>query len=125
MEIYAHRGVSAHAPENTLAAMRLALELPVAGIEVDLTSEGQGITVDWYRGRPIGRLFLGQWIDEPGDGGKDHRHPHQDRSEDLQHEVSTKKGSIPDDAAPSRVAASSRWITRCLVVAGPRCTAYG
>lgn len=36
MEIYAHRGVSAHAPENTLAAMRLALELPVTGIEVDL-----------------------------------------------------------------------------------------
>jgi hypothetical protein len=42
----------------------------LAGIEVDLTSEGQGITVDWYRGRPIGRLFLGQWIDEPGDGGR-------------------------------------------------------
>lgn len=37
---------------------------------VDLTSEAQGITIDWYRGRPIGRLFLAQWLDEPADGGR-------------------------------------------------------
>jgi hypothetical protein len=40
------------------------------GVDVDLTSEGQGITIDWYRGRPIGRLFIGQWIDDPSDGGR-------------------------------------------------------
>lgn len=36
MDVFAHRGASAQAPENTLAAIELALQLPVAGIEVDL-----------------------------------------------------------------------------------------
>lgn len=36
MDVFAHRGASAHAPENTLAAIELALALPVTGIEVDL-----------------------------------------------------------------------------------------
>lgn len=40
------------------------------GIDVDLTSEGQGITIDWYRGRPIGRLFIAQWIADPADAGR-------------------------------------------------------
>jgi glycerophosphoryl diester phosphodiesterase len=33
--IFAHRGASAHAPENTLAAFRLALESQADGIELD------------------------------------------------------------------------------------------
>ena len=40
------------------------------GIDVDLSSEGQGITIAWYRGRPIGRLFIAQWLEDPADGGK-------------------------------------------------------
>jgi len=34
--IFAHRGASAHAPENTLAAFRFALELQADGIELDV-----------------------------------------------------------------------------------------
>lgn len=36
MKIIAHRGASARAPENTLAAVRLAAELGAAGVEVDV-----------------------------------------------------------------------------------------
>ncbi|ALE07006.1 hypothetical protein AL755_18640 [Arthrobacter sp. ERGS1:01] len=36
MRIYAHRGVSAHLPENTLAAFSKALELGIDGIELDV-----------------------------------------------------------------------------------------
>lgn len=40
------------------------------GVDVDLESEADGITVDWYRGRPVGRLLVGQWVDEPAAGGR-------------------------------------------------------
>ena len=36
MRIYAHRGVSAHLPENTLAAFSRAIDLGVDGIELDV-----------------------------------------------------------------------------------------
>ncbi len=37
MKIYAHRGASAYAPENTLAAIKMALfEMPCQGIEIDV-----------------------------------------------------------------------------------------
>lgn len=41
--IFAHRGASAHAPENTLAAFQLALRQGADGIELDaqLTADGQ------------------------------------------------------------------------------------
>lgn len=41
--VFAHRGASAHTPENTLAAFQLALEHGADGIEFDvkLTSDGQ------------------------------------------------------------------------------------
>jgi glycerophosphoryl diester phosphodiesterase len=43
MKIIAHRGASARAPENTLAAVRLAVELDADGVEVDVrvTRDGQ------------------------------------------------------------------------------------
>jgi len=43
--IFAHRGASAHAPENTIAAFELALTQQADGIELDvkLTSDGQAI----------------------------------------------------------------------------------
>lgn len=45
MHIYAHRGVSAHHPENTLAAFAAALELGVEGIELDVHLSGDGVPV--------------------------------------------------------------------------------
>lgn len=41
--IYAHRGASAYAPENTMEAFRLALEMGADGIELDvhLTKDGE------------------------------------------------------------------------------------
>jgi len=41
-----------------------------AGGEVPLESEAEGITLEWYRGRPLGRLLIGQWQAEPADGGR-------------------------------------------------------
>ena len=36
MKLFAHRGVSAHAPENSLIAMQMALDLNADGIELDV-----------------------------------------------------------------------------------------
>ena len=45
--IFAHRGASAHAPENTLAAFELAVEQNADGIELDvkLSSDGQVVVI--------------------------------------------------------------------------------
>lgn len=45
--IYAHRGASAHAPENTLAAFQLALEHGADGVELDakLSADGQVVVI--------------------------------------------------------------------------------
>jgi glycerophosphoryl diester phosphodiesterase len=45
--IFAHRGASAHAPENTLAAFQLALEQNADGIELDvkLAADGQVVVI--------------------------------------------------------------------------------
>jgi glycerophosphoryl diester phosphodiesterase len=45
--VIGHRGASAHAPENTLAAFRLALEHGADGIELDamLTADGQVVVI--------------------------------------------------------------------------------
>ena len=45
MQVWAHRGVSAHAPENTLPAFAAALELPVEGIELDVHLTADGVAV--------------------------------------------------------------------------------
>lgn len=45
MLIYAHRGASAAEPENTLAAFRLALELGVDGVELDVWATRDGVPV--------------------------------------------------------------------------------
>ena len=42
-KVYAHRGASAEFPENTLAAFRRALELGVAGIELDVHLSRDGV----------------------------------------------------------------------------------
>ena len=45
--IFAHRGASAHAPENTLAAFELALAQNADAIELDvkLSADGQAIVI--------------------------------------------------------------------------------
>ena len=45
--IFAHRGASAHAPENTLAAFELALAQNADGIELDvkLTADGHVVVI--------------------------------------------------------------------------------
>ncbi len=43
MKIVAHRGASARAPENTLAAVRLAAELAADGVEVDVRVTRDGL----------------------------------------------------------------------------------
>lgn len=45
--ILAHRGASAHAPENTLAAFELALELGAHGVELDakLSADGEVVVI--------------------------------------------------------------------------------
>ncbi|MGI8915585.1 MAG: glycerophosphodiester phosphodiesterase [Chloroflexota bacterium] len=43
--IYAHRGASGYAPENTLAAFDRALEMPIDGIETDIRATLDGILV--------------------------------------------------------------------------------
>jgi len=32
----------------------------------EIQSGPDGISLDWYRGRPIGRLLVAQWVEEPG-----------------------------------------------------------
>jgi glycerophosphoryl diester phosphodiesterase len=70
---FAHRGASAHAPENTLEAFRLALKLGATGLESDvwLTADGvpvldhDGIVWKGPRRRPIAaleRAELPEWI---------------------------------------------------------------
>lgn len=47
MDIFAHRGVSKHYPENTGAAFYAALKLPIAGIELDVhvTADGELVVI--------------------------------------------------------------------------------
>ena len=44
-KIYAHRGASEHAPENTMAAFQLAMDLHADGIELDAMLSGDGDVV--------------------------------------------------------------------------------
>lgn len=37
---------------------------------VRLETEPAGISLRWYRGRPLGRLLVAQWVDEPPGGGR-------------------------------------------------------
>jgi len=37
---------------------------------VQLETEAEGISLRWYRGRPLGRLLVAQWVEQPEDGGR-------------------------------------------------------
>ncbi len=47
LDLFAHRGVSAHYPENTKAAFYAAFKLPIAGIELDVhvTADGEVVVI--------------------------------------------------------------------------------
>lgn len=79
--IFAHRGMSGHAPENTMAAFRMAVELGCKAIELDvqLTADGEVVichdeTVDrttngtgllhTYSLSELQKLDAGRWFDE-------------------------------------------------------------
>ena len=35
-----------------------------------LETEANGVSLRWYRGRPLGRLLVAQWVENPDDGGR-------------------------------------------------------
>ena len=37
---------------------------------VRLETEPDGVSLRWYRGRPLGRLLVAQWAAQPDDGGR-------------------------------------------------------
>jgi glycerophosphoryl diester phosphodiesterase len=57
---FAHRGASAHAPENTLRAFRLALAMRATGIETDVWLTADGVPVLHHGGR-LRRRPIGAW----------------------------------------------------------------
>lgn len=79
--LFAHRGLSSEAPENTMAAFRLARDYGVAGIELDIhltkdgkivvihdgstarTSPGSALTVEESAYGELAALDVGSWRD--------------------------------------------------------------
>ena len=45
MKVWAHRGASAYAPENTMEAFKLAVEMNTDGIETDVHMTKDGVLV--------------------------------------------------------------------------------
>ena len=43
--VIAHRGVSAHAPENTLAAFQMAIDVGADGVELDVRLSKDGVPI--------------------------------------------------------------------------------
>ena len=52
---YAHRGASEQAPENTMAAFRLGLEMGAYGIETDIQRTADGVLV-LFPDKPLTRI---------------------------------------------------------------------
>lgn len=38
--------------------------------EIRVETEPAGLSLRWYRGRPLGRLLVAQWVEKPADGGR-------------------------------------------------------
>jgi len=43
---------------------------PPPAAPVRLETEAEGISLRWYRGRPLGRLLLAEWVERPEGGGR-------------------------------------------------------
>jgi hypothetical protein len=48
----------------------LAADAAAGREEVRIETEPAGISLEWYRGRPLGRLLMAQWVERPADGGR-------------------------------------------------------
>lgn len=48
----------------------LPADARAGGDEVRLETEPAGVSLRWYRGRPLGRLLVAQWVERPADGGR-------------------------------------------------------
>lgn len=85
MEFIAHRGASAHAPENTLASFKKALDLAVAAIELDIALSrdeklvvihdpdlervaGKRGRVEDFTARELKETDVGSWFDKKYSG---------------------------------------------------------
>lgn len=69
--VFAHRGLSSVAPENTMAAFRLARDKGIAGVELDvhLTSDGRlAVIHDHFTGRTAGAEGLAPGPEAKGRG---------------------------------------------------------
>jgi glycerophosphoryl diester phosphodiesterase len=60
MQVFAHRGASAEAPENSLLAIRKALMLNVDGIEIDIQQVGNQLVV--FHDRQVDRNTSGKGL---------------------------------------------------------------
>ena len=38
--------------------------------DTTIETEANGLSLDWYRGRPLGRLLAAQWVESPADSGR-------------------------------------------------------
>ena len=59
-QIWAHRGASAYAPENTLEAFQLALDMGADGIELDIQLSADGELMVRCTTTPSTALLPGQ-----------------------------------------------------------------
>jgi len=75
MKIFAHRGASGYAPENTLTAIKKAIEMKADGIEIDIqhwkvdrTTTGRGfvyeLDFDYIRSLDAGQWYTKDFIGE-------------------------------------------------------------
>jgi len=59
MKIFAHRGASGYAPENTLSAIKKAIEMKADGIEIDIQLTKDGKIVVYMIGKLIELQLVG------------------------------------------------------------------
>ncbi|MEO8586313.1 MAG: glycerophosphodiester phosphodiesterase, partial [Acidobacteriota bacterium] len=65
--VIGHRGAARHAPENTLASFRKALDLGADGIETDVCVTRDGCFVLWHDATPAGSVALVRQLGAEGD----------------------------------------------------------
>ena len=67
--LFAHRGVSSLAPENTMAAFKKVKELGIPGVELDvhLTKSGELVVIHDESVKRTGRLYDGKTVQDAPD----------------------------------------------------------
>lgn len=67
VSVVAHRGAARHAPENTIASFRKALDLGADGIETDVCVTRDGCFVLWHDAKPSETVALVRQLGAEGD----------------------------------------------------------